>query len=91
MLVARRFVVHGRVQGVGFRYFAQEAALVEGIHGWVANREDRTVEIFAEGDLEAVERFERRVRRGPPGARIDDVFVDDDIPTGKTSTFTIKP
>ena len=91
MLVARRFVVHGRVQGVGFRYFAHSVALTEGIQGWVANREDRSVEIFAEGDLESVERFERHIRRGPPGARIDDVFVDDDVPTERKTGFRIDP
>ena len=46
MLVARRFVVKGRVQNVGFRLFVERAASVEGIHGWVANREDGAVEMF---------------------------------------------
>jgi acylphosphatase len=91
VLVARRFVIKGRVQGVGFRYFAQEAAIVEGLHGWVANREDGSVEILAEGDLESIDRFEARVRRGPGGARIDDVFVDDDLPTGRATGFSIRP
>ena len=90
MLVARRFVIKGRVQGVGFRYFAQEAAIAEGLHGWVANREDRSVEIFAEGDVEAVDRFEARIRRGPPGARIEDVFSDEDVATGRAMGFKIK-
>ena len=44
----------GRVQGVGFRYFAQDAAQREGLHGYVMNREDGTVEALAEGEAEAV-------------------------------------
>jgi acylphosphatase len=78
MLVARRFVLSGRVQGVGFRYFAEEAAAVEGLAGWVRNLADGRVEAFAQGDREAVERFERRIRRGPAGARIDDVTTSEE-------------
>ena len=49
MLVARRFVVSGRVQGVGYRFFADEAARVEGLSGWIRNLPDGRVEAFAEG------------------------------------------
>src|SRR5262249_28953653 len=80
MRVARRFLISGRVQGVGFRYFAQAAARREGLHGWVRNLPDGRVEAEAEGDAEAVERFERAVRHGPPGARVDDVEVHDEVP-----------
>ena len=88
--VARRFVIKGRVQGVGFRYFAQEAALREGLHGWVTNREDGVVEALAEGERDAVERFEWKLRRGPSSARVDEVFVDEDVPAGRTNGFVIK-
>ena len=91
MLVARRFVLTGRVQGVGFRYFAEEAAHVEGLIGWVRNRPDGAVEVFAEGDREAVFRFEAKLRRGPAGARLERVDVEDDMPTGRSGTFTIRP
>ena len=52
MRVARRFVVRGRVQGVGFRYFAADAARREGVSGAVRNLDDGTVEAVAEGDAE---------------------------------------
>jgi acylphosphatase len=90
MLVARRYVLKGRVQGVGFRWFAREAADVEGITGWVTNRVDGAVEILAEGDVESVQRFEYRIRRGPPGARVLQVVDDDDVPTGRHLEFEIR-
>lgn len=89
MRVARRFVISGRVQGVGFRYFARERALVEGVTGWVRNRADGRVEAHAEGDAEAVTRLERALRSGPSGARVDDVFVDTESPTGAYDTFSV--
>jgi acylphosphatase len=90
MRVARRYVISGRVQGVGFRVFAQDAAAREGLHGWVHNLPDGRVEIAAEGDAEAVDRFERRIRHGPPAARVDDVEVDHVPPTGHPVGFQIK-
>jgi acylphosphatase len=90
MRVARRFLISGRVQGVGFRYFAYESASREGIHGWVRNLPDGRVEASAEGEAEAVERFERAVRHGPPGARIDDVEVEDTTPAGRETGFSVR-
>jgi len=90
MLEARRYVVRGRVQGVGFRFFTEDAARIEGLHGWVANRPDGSIEVMAEGDREALARFERRLRTGPPGARVDDLRVDEDVPTGRATGFTIR-
>jgi acylphosphatase len=90
MLVARRYVLRGHVQGVGFRFFAAEAAQVEGLHGWVANRVDGAVEVLAEGDAEAVARFEAKLRRGPSRGRVDDVRVDDEVATGRAVGFTIR-
>jgi acylphosphatase len=90
MRLARRIVVSGRVQGVGFRFFAQSAAVREGLHGWVRNLPDGRVEISAEGDAEALERFEHRVRHGPPGARVEEVDIVDVGATGSDSGFTIR-
>ena len=73
MIVARRFFVSGRVQGVGFRYFVQDHAAVEGVHGYVRNLPDGRVEALVEGDEESVVRVERALRRGPPGAHVDNV------------------
>ncbi len=90
MLCARRYVVSGRVQGVGFRFFVERAAAVEGIGGWVGNRSDGSVEIEAEGDAEAIERFERRIRSGPPASRVDDVLVSETPPAGRPAGFQVR-
>jgi acylphosphatase len=90
MIVARRLVITGRVQNVGFRFFAVEAASFEGLSGWVQNRPDGRVEILVEGDRDAVRRFEAKVRRGPGGARVDDVRVDDESPSGQAGPFVIR-
>jgi acylphosphatase len=87
--VARRFLISGRVQGVGFRWFTEAAASREGLHGWVRNLPDGRVETTAEGDAEALERFERKLRHGPPGARVDAVEVDDIAPTGRDTGFDV--
>ncbi|PYQ72829.1 MAG: acylphosphatase [Acidobacteria bacterium] len=88
MRVARRYIISGRVQGVGFRFFTEAAAMREGIDGWVRNLPDGRVEVAAEGDADAMDRFERSVRHGPPGARVDDVDVTENVPTGATGFRT---
>lgn len=90
MRIARRFIVSGRVQGVGFRYFAQDAARREGINGYVTNQDDGTVEAVAEGESEAIERFERALRRGPSKSRVEQVMVDDIEPAQGNSGFIIR-
>lgn len=90
MRVARRFLVSGRVQGVGFRYFAQDAARREGLHGYVANQDDGTVEVTAEGDAEALERFERKLRQGPSRSRVENVTIDEIEPAVTSGGFMIK-
>ena len=89
MITGRRYVVSGRVQGVGFRFFARDAAAREGIHGFVRNLPDGTVELEAYGDHEAIMRFERAIRRGPAGARIDEVLVDPAPPSERHHGFRI--
>jgi acylphosphatase len=90
MRVARRFVIAGRVQGVGFRWFTHDAALREGLHGWVRNLADRTVEVVVEGDDESVDRLEIAVRRGPPAVRVERVDVEDLPPQFRTTGFEIR-
>ncbi len=90
MIVARQFVVSGRVQGVGFRYFTEDQARREGLNGHVRNLPDGRVEIVAEGDHEAVERFERAIRRGPAGARVDRCEVSELVPSRRASGFSIR-
>lgn len=90
MRVARRFVVSGRVQGVGYRYFALDAARREGLHGHVMNLPDGRVEALAEGEAEAVDRFEMALRRGPSGARVEGLEADDLGPAMRSTGFEIR-
>src|SRR3954454_11505037 len=68
MIVARRVLIGGRVQGVGFRMFAAARAAAEGIQGHARNLPDGRVEVLMEGDDEAVDRMELALRRGPSHA-----------------------
>jgi acylphosphatase len=77
------------VQGVGFRWFTQAAAARENIHGWVKNLPDGRVEAVAEGDADALERFERALRQGPPGARVEDLDIEHTVPAGRDTGFTV--
>src|SRR5262245_18639791 len=85
MLVARRFLISGRVQGVGFRYFLEAKAAAEGVHGWVQNLSDGRVEAVIEGDREAVDRVEAAIWRGPSSGHVDDVVVEERAPSGRTT------
>jgi acylphosphatase len=87
VLIGRRFVVKGRVQRVGFRMFVEDAAQREGIRGYVRNQHDGSVEVVGEGDAEAMQRFEMAVRRGPIGARIDDVETVELEASNRFSSF----
>ena len=89
MLVGRRFIVRGRVQRVGFRFFVENAAEREGIHGFVRNQHDGSVEVVAEGDAAALQRFEMAVRRGPAGARVDEVDTLELEPSSRFNGFRI--
>ena len=90
MRVARRYIISGRVQGVGFRYFTEAIAQREGVAGWVRNLPDRSVEVVAEGDADAIQRFDRALRTGPPGARVERVQVDENYPMAGETEFSIK-
>ena len=61
-------VIHGRVHGVGFRYFAQHEAIALGLTGWVANEPDGSVRCVAVGPRTTLEAFAERLRKGPPAA-----------------------
>lgn len=82
MTVARRVVVHGRVQGVFFRDTARRMAASRGVAGWIRNRSDGTVEAVFEGEDEAVDAMVEFCRRGPRGAEVEDVRVRDEEPEG---------
>ena len=68
-------VVRGRVQGVGFRYFAHREAMALGLTGWVANESDGSVRCVAVGDRSRLDAFLDRLRAGPPAAIVDRVDV----------------
>ena len=77
-MIARRFRITGRVQGVGFRYFVYEAAERLGISGWVANRYDGSVEVHAEtDDMARMRNFVALLREGPPFAAVEDIDIDE--------------
>jgi acylphosphatase len=89
MRVARRFLVSGRVQGVGFRFFTQDIARCEGVMGIVRNLPDGRVEIVAEGDDESLARLEAAVWRGPSHARVEHVEVESLPATGRYAGFAV--
>jgi acylphosphatase len=69
-LEARHYVISGRVQGVGFRYFAQRAARDLGVTGWARNLDDGRVEVHANGAPKVLDDIEARLRKGPLGADV---------------------
>jgi acylphosphatase len=82
MVIRKRVVVHGRVQGVFFRDTARRMAQSRGVAGWVRNTPDGTVEAVFEGDHEAVESMVRWSRQGPRGAAVERVEVTEEEPEG---------
>jgi len=86
---ARRFVVRGRVQGVGFRWFVEREAHILGISGWVRNNSDGSVEVLAQGSRDQISGLRAKLRQGPRAARVDTV---DEIETtvSNRSSFRIE-
>jgi acylphosphatase len=76
-MTAKRLVISGRVQGVGFRAWMQEHARALGLSGWVRNRVDGTVEALVAGEVAAVEELLRLCRRGPRMAEV--VSIDEEM------------
>jgi acylphosphatase len=75
--VIRHVVIHGRVQGVGYRAWTEYTALDRGLDGWVRNRRDGTVEAIFVGPADAVADMIEACRRGPPSARVDAIDARD--------------
>jgi len=82
-------VVHGDVQGVGFRYYVQRKARQLGLHGWVRNNDDGTVELVAEGGRDELEQLKRALQEGPRMARVDRVETQWSNGTGKLHGFEL--
>ena len=87
---ARRYLVRGRVQGVGFRWFVEREAHTLGVAGWVRNNHDGSVEILAQGTRDQLSGLHSRLREGPRAARVDSVEVSDEIPVAGLSSFRIE-
>ncbi len=87
---ARRIVVHGMVQGVGFRYFVQRTGKRLGVTGNVSNLPDSTVEIVVEGKSGPVEEFIEEVRKGPAMAHVTRLEITELPVSGKYPTFLIE-
>jgi len=83
-------IVHGRVQGVSFRYYTQLTAQSLGITGWVRNLPDSTVEVLGEGTSDQLHKFTKFLQQGPSGARVDSLnILSEGIASGEHQTFQI--
>ncbi len=84
-------VVEGRVQGVGFRAFVYDHAEALGLTGWVRNKGDYQVEVWAEGPQPDLDRLLTLLKRGPSMSFVTSVEVDHPAPEGKYSRFMVLP
>lgn len=89
-LIRARILVSGRVQGVAYRAFTQDAASRMKLSGGVRNLDDGRVEVDVEGERRAVEAFVELLKTGPPMAQVDDLQVRWDTPTGQYKDFRIR-
>lgn len=89
-MIARRFIIKGRVQGVGFRYFAVTAARSSGVVGWVRNLPDGSVEAIAEGPSSAIDDFRRHLQAGPSSGRVSSVAEGELPVSGSFTGFNVK-
>ncbi len=87
---ARRFLVRGRVQGVGFRWFVEREAHLLGIAGWVRNNPDGTVEVLAMGTRDQLSGLRSRLHQGPRASRVDEVEESEAKPVTGLSAFRIE-
>jgi acylphosphatase len=88
-MVARRFLITGYVQGVGYRFFVLRAAARHQILGTVRNLDDGRVEVIAEGEREAIDEFKKDLATGPSMAKIIDIDETDLQVTGLYRDFRI--
>jgi len=90
MVRTRRYVVRGRVQGVGFRWYVEREARTLGLSGWVRNRADGSVEVLAAGTDAQLGSLYDKLKQGPRAARVDDVDVEEAAPLADAGTFRIE-
>lgn len=87
---AKRYIVRGRVQGVGFRWFVDHEARQLGLSGWVRNNLDGAVEVLAIGSQQQLEALRKKLEKGPRAARVDEVEETPAQPVAGLNTFRIE-
>jgi acylphosphatase len=87
---AKRLLIRGLVQGVGFRFFTERSARHLGLSGYVRNLPDGRVEVVAAGPEDDLEAFIAQVRQGPVAGRVDDVEITDTRLEERTHRFEIR-
>jgi len=88
--ITRRYIVRGRVQGVGLRWFVEKEASEIGVVGWVRNNENSTVEVLATGTSEQLSALHKCLREGPRASRVDEVEVSEAQPVEGLKSFGIE-
>ena len=88
--IAKKYRISGRVQGVGFRYFAERAAARLSLGGYVKNCSDGTVEVYAIGESTALEAFRLQLADGPRGARVLGIDESDEAVNDRYRIFMIQ-
>ena len=86
----RRFIVRGRVQGVGFRWYVEREAHILQIAGWVRNNHDGSVEVLAMGTRDQLAGLRSRLQEGPRAARVDNVEEAEAEPVAGLNSFQVR-
>lgn len=89
-MIAKRYIVRGRVQGVGFRWFVEREAKTLGVSGWVRNNSDGSVQVLATGTRDQLSGLRSRLQQGPRAARVDAVDESEAKPVPGLNTFRIE-
>lgn len=89
-MITMRYIVRGRVQGVGYRWFVDYEARQLGLAGWVRNNFDGTVEVLAMGSEQQQTALRRKLQQGPRAARVDEVQESPAEPVAGLTTFRIE-
>jgi acylphosphatase len=90
-IVARRYLVTGRVQGVGYRNFVEHTAGKLSVYGYVRNRRDGSVEVFAMGAPDELQKLRKALERGPMMAQVADVAEEPSVVQAKyAGNFTVE-